>query len=48
MNQKQVIMLEEEQDSLNCEFCSQKKAEIFQATGDYCIQCWQEETDPNV
>jgi DNA-directed RNA polymerase subunit RPC12/RpoP len=48
MNQKQVIMLEEEQDALNCEYCSQKKAEIFQVTGYYCLQCWQEETHPNV
>jgi DNA-directed RNA polymerase subunit RPC12/RpoP len=49
MNQKQVIMLEEEeQDALKCEFCSQKRAEIFQATGYYCLQCWQEETHPNV
>jgi thioredoxin-related protein len=48
MNQKQLIMLEEEQDALNCEYCSQKKAEIFQATGYYRLQCWQEETHPNV
>ncbi len=37
----------EDQNELSCEWCSDK-AEIFQATGDYCLQCWQEETHPNV
>ncbi|WP_266190249.1 hypothetical protein [Candidatus Nitrososphaera gargensis] len=32
----------------NCWYCCQKKAEIFQVTGDYCLQCWQKETHPNV
>ncbi|WP_158385623.1 hypothetical protein [Candidatus Nitrososphaera evergladensis] len=31
-----------------CEYCYQRKAEIFQVTGDYCLQCWQDETHPNV
>ncbi len=31
----------------NCYSCD-KKAEIFQAEGDYCLQCWQRETHPNV
>lgn len=35
-------------EELNCGFCSEEKAEIFQVTGDYCLQCWQEETHPNV
>jgi hypothetical protein len=48
MNQKQVVFLEEEQDSQLGESCSQNKAEIFQATGYYCLHCWQEETHPNV
>jgi len=30
-----------------CNWCF-KKAEIFQVTGDYCLQCWQEETHPDV
>jgi hypothetical protein len=47
MNQNQVIR-QEEQEALNCEYCSQKKAEIFQVTGYYCLCCWQEETHPNV
>ena len=37
-----------EQDALDCEFCLQNRAEIFQVTGDYCLQCWQEETHPDV
>jgi DNA-directed RNA polymerase subunit RPC12/RpoP len=49
MNQEQVIRQEEQQEApLNCEYCSQKKAEIFQVTGYYCLHCWQEETHPNV
>jgi hypothetical protein len=38
----------EDQDELSCESCSEKKAEIFQVTGDYCLRCWQQETHPNV
>jgi hypothetical protein len=38
----------EDQDELSCESCSEKKAEIFQVTGDYCLHCWQEETHPDV
>lgn len=34
--------------ALDCEYCSQRRAEIFQVTGDYCLQCWQDETHPNV
>jgi hypothetical protein len=48
MNQNQFIRQEEEQEALNCESCSRKKAEIFQVTGYYCLYCWQEETHPNV
>ncbi|MEO9362996.1 MAG: hypothetical protein ABI348_03755 [Nitrososphaera sp.] len=38
----------QELGALNCEHCSQRRAEIFQVTGDYCLQCWQDETHPNV
>lgn len=46
MNQKQGSRQDE--DPLNCEYCSEKKAEIFQVTGDYCLDCWQQETYPDV
>jgi hypothetical protein len=39
---------EDQEDELSCEYCSEKKAEIFQVTGIYCLQCWQVETHPNV
>jgi hypothetical protein len=42
MSQKQIGVLEE-----SCHYCF-KRAEIFQAEGDYCLQCWQKETHPNV
>jgi hypothetical protein len=38
----------EDQDELNCEFCCEKKAEIFQIIGNYCLHCWQQETHPDV
>jgi hypothetical protein len=38
----------EDQDELSCEWCSKKKAEIFQVTGNYCLCCWQQETHPDV
>ncbi|MFL6485564.1 MAG: hypothetical protein ACJ71D_02465 [Nitrososphaera sp.] len=38
----------EGQDELSCEYCSDKKAEIFQVIGNYCLHCWQQETHPDV
>ena len=31
----------------NCNSCGMR-AEIFQAEGDFCLQCWQKETHPRV
>jgi 4-hydroxyphenylpyruvate dioxygenase-like putative hemolysin len=31
-----------------CQNCNSKPAEIFQATGDYCTECWQAITHTNV
>jgi hypothetical protein len=31
-----------------CQYCCIRLAEIFQVTGNYCIECWQELTYPNV
>jgi hypothetical protein len=31
-----------------CQNCNSKPAEIFQTTGDYCIECWQAITHTNV
>ncbi|MDQ3852590.1 MAG: hypothetical protein M3299_07130 [Thermoproteota archaeon] len=38
----------EDQDELSCESCFQTKAEILQATGNYCLHCWQQETHPDI
>jgi hypothetical protein len=38
----------EDLDELSCEYCFEKKAEIFQVTGNYCLCCWQQETHPDV
>ncbi|MGI0026165.1 MAG: hypothetical protein ACREA4_13600 [Nitrososphaera sp.] len=34
-------------NDLDCNSCD-RRAEIFQAEGEYCLQCWQEVTHPNV
>jgi hypothetical protein len=39
---------EQDQDELSCGSCYEKKAEIFQVTGNYCLHCWQQETHPDV
>jgi hypothetical protein len=31
-----------------CNLCKNNLAEIFQENGDYCLNCWQEITCPNV
>ena len=38
---------EEERSFDRCGSCS-GRGEIFQATGNYCIDCWQKETHPDV
>jgi hypothetical protein len=32
----------------SCDTCDDKPAEIFQVEGDYCLDCWQERTYPNL
>ena len=39
---------EKDQDELSCWSCYERKAEIFQVTGNYCLHCWQEESHPDV
>lgn len=31
-----------------CQKCKKQFAEVFQVTGDFCLQCWQEETHPEI
>ena len=31
-----------------CQHCKARTAEIFQESGDYCLNCWQEKTCPVV
>jgi hypothetical protein len=31
-----------------CDKCLERKAELFQATGEYCLSCWQDMTHPTV
>ena len=34
--------------SIICQRCETKMAEVFQESGDYCLNCWQEKTCPVV
>jgi len=31
-----------------CNSCDDKPAHIFQDEGNYCLDCWQKRTDPNL
>jgi cytochrome c5 len=33
---------------VTCGVCGKRNAEIFQITGDYCLECWQESTSPRI
>jgi len=40
---------EEKDDNLSwCSICDDKHADIFQEEGDYCLDCWQKRTYPNL
>lgn len=34
-------------EEIACSQCNKKPAEIFQVTGDYCVECWQMLTHTN-
>ncbi|MEO9295206.1 MAG: hypothetical protein ABI347_06370 [Nitrososphaera sp.] len=38
---------EEIAGEITCSQCNKKPAEIFQVTGDYCVECWQMLTHTN-
>jgi hypothetical protein len=31
-----------------CESCDNEPADIFQVEGNYCLDCWQKRTYPNI
>ena len=33
---------------ISCAICRKGEAAIFQAEGDYCVNCWQEMTHPKI
>ena len=43
-----VIAIEDISESQYCNNCKHKIAEIFQFNGDYCLECWQDYTHPNI
>jgi hypothetical protein len=38
---------EEIAGDIPCSQCNKRPAEIFQVTGDYCVECWQAVTHTN-
>jgi hypothetical protein len=41
------LLVESEEKSITCDLCGQEAA-IFQEEGNFCLQCWQERTEPRV
>jgi hypothetical protein len=35
------------ENRINCDVCNQE-AFIFQEEGNYCLNCWQDRTEPNI
>lgn len=35
-------------DASECNHCKSKAAEVFQISGEYCLECWQTITHTNV
>jgi len=40
--------IKDNSNSVWCNSCNYKLADIFQDEGNYCTECWQSETHPNV
>ena len=39
----------EDDDSVSvCNFCNDKSADVFQVEGEYCLDCWQKKTCPDI
>ena len=45
---KYITLLSTSSVTIICKHCKTNLAEIFQESGDYCLNCWQEITCPNV
>jgi hypothetical protein len=39
---------DENENIASCNTCDNKPADIFQVEGDYCLDCWQKRTYPNL
>jgi hypothetical protein len=46
MNQAQILK-DGAEDEI-CDKCLSERAELFQATGEYCLKCWQVMTYPDL
>jgi hypothetical protein len=43
-----IITNDRDDNISSCYTCDDKPAQIFQDEGDYCLDCWQERTYPNL
>jgi len=41
------LLLASEEKLITCDLCGQE-AVIFQEVGNFCLQCWQERTEPQI
>ena len=48
MAEKRVVKAQQMELEFQCSNCKSKLASIFQEDGDFCVECWQIITHPNV
>lgn len=42
-----LIIIISRENRINCDVCNQE-AFIFQEEGNFCLNCWQDRTEPNI
>jgi hypothetical protein len=42
------LVMSEAWSSSTCIECKTNPAEVFQALGEFCIDCWQKKTEPHI
>lgn len=42
-----IIVIISTENKINCDICDQE-AVIFQDEGNFCLNCWQDRTEPNI
>jgi hypothetical protein len=42
-----IMVVPQQQQTILCDLCGQE-ASIFQEEGNFCLECWQEWTEPHI